>query len=217
MSDDRQILLDAEVIYGAMRREKTWQLLFVGMTVATILAVASATLVMVSMRPPAPVVVPFDPETGMAVPNASVEAVSLDEQEAVVQSLVFRYVMDRETYNQLDNDIRISRALARSTGVARAGLMRQWDSRSGEFLPDRYGDRTQVNTVVTSITILDGSRVHVRMRKTLRSPDGVTGGNFTAVLAYEFSPGEERTLEAVWQNPLGFTVTDYSLFQDRRE
>ena len=217
MANKEQTLLDAEIIYGAMRREKIWQMLFIGMTLAAIIAVGATSFVLAAMRPPAPVIVPFDPDTGLAVPNAAVEGISLDEQGAVVQSLVYRYVVDRETYNQLDNDIRIARALSRSVGTARAGLLRQWDSGSTEFLPDRYGERTQVDTVITSITILENGRVQVRMRKTLRSSDGETAGNFTAVLAYEFAPGEERTLEAVWQNPLGFTVTEYALYQDRRE
>jgi len=53
------------------------------------------------------------------------------------------------------------------------------------------------------------------MRKRLDSPDGSTLGNFTAVVGYEFQPGEERTLEAVWKNSLGFSVTEYAIYADR--
>lgn len=212
---DPQTVLDAEVIYGAQRRERVWQLSFAGMTAVAVLSLGAAAFVVAAVRPPAPIIVPFDPNTGMAVPNAAVGAISLDERSAVVQSLVYQYVVDRETYNQLDNDIRINRALQRSHGAARRGLVRQWDSGSDDYLPRVYGAKTSVETVVTSITIIDEGRLQVRMRKRLRSPDGETLGNFTANVAYTFEPGEERTLEAVWQNPLGFVVNKYSIFADR--
>lgn len=214
---DPQTILDAEIIYGAMRRERFWQILFAAMAVMAMGAIGSAAAVMVLLRPPAPIVVPFDPTTGLAVPNASVDAISLDERDAVVQSLIYQYVQDRETYNQVDNDLRIRRALSRSHGTARTNLLRLWDSDAEGNLPGRYGSRTQVDAVITGITLLSNGRAQVRMRKRLRNPDGATVGNLTAVIGYEFRPGEERTLEAVWQNPLGFQITEYSLTNDRRE
>lgn len=217
MSENLQTILETEVIYGAMQREKLWKIAFAGMTFAAVVAVCSSAAVMVWYKPLAPIVVPFDPETGMAVPNASVEAVTLSERTAVVQSLVYQYVIDRENYNQIDNDIRINRALARTEGNARRGLISLWDSGSEDYLPNRYGDRTQVDVAVTGITLLDEDRVQVRMRKRLNNPDGATVGNFTAVIGFQFETSEQPTLEAVWRNPLGFTVTDYQLYQDRRE
>jgi type IV secretion system protein VirB8 len=217
MSDTLETILDAEVIYGAMQRERLWKFAFAGMTVAAVVAISSASAVMVWHKPLAPIVIPFDPETGMAVPNASVEAVTLSERTAVVQSLVYQYVIDRETYNQIDNDIRINRALARTEGNARTGLVELWDSGSEKYLPTRYGDRTQVEVVVTGITLLDENRVQLRMRKRLSNPDGATVGNFTAVIGFQFETSEQPTLEAVWRNPLGFLVTNYQLYQDRRE
>ncbi|WP_299794187.1 type IV secretion system protein [uncultured Marivita sp.] len=216
MADDPKNVLEAEIIYGAMQREKIWKIAFAGMAVTAAVAVFASAAVMVWHKPPAPIVVPFDPTTGMAVPNASVEAVTLDERAAVVQALVYQYVTDRETYNQIDNDLRINRALARTKGTARRGLVELWDSSSERYLPDRYGDRTQVDVVVTGITLLDEDRVQVRMRKRLTNPDGSNTGNFTAVIGYDFEAEEQATLEAVWRNPLGFVVTDYELYQDRR-
>ena len=217
MSENPQTILETEVIYGAMQREKLWKIAFAGMTFATVVAVCASAAVMVWHKPLAPIVVPFDPETGMAVPNASVQAVTLSERTAVVQSLIYQYVIDRENYNQIDNDIRINRSLARTEGNARRGLISLWDSGSEDYLPTRYGDRTQVDVAVTGITLLDEDRVQVRMRKRLTNPDGATVGNFTAVIGFQFETSEQPTLEAVWRNPLGFTVTDYQLYQDRRE
>lgn len=217
MNNNSKNILEAEVIYGAMHREKIWKIAFAGMTVAAIVSVCASAAVMVWHQPPAPIVVPFDPETGMAVPNAAIEAVTLNERSAVVQSLVYQYVIDRETYNQIDNDIRINRVLDRTKRGARRGLVELWDSGSERYLPNRYGDRTQVDVVVTGITLLDEDRVQVRMRKRLTNPDGANTGNFTAVIGFDFVTEEQSTLEAVWRNPLGFIVTDYVIYQDRRE
>lgn len=217
MSADPQTILEAEVIYGAMRREKIWMFAALAAGTVALGAVGAAAGVLYAMRPPAPIIVPFDPTTGLAVPNASVTAVSLDERAAVVQSLIWQYVTDRETYNQIDNDLRINRALDRTVGTARQGLLRLWDSSSEDFLPDRYGNRTQVEVVISSVTLLSNDRVQVRLRKRLSNLDGATVGNFTAVIGFAFEPGEERTLEAVWANPLGFQITEYSISQDRRE
>lgn len=217
MEQKGKTILEAEVIYGALRRERFWQLGFGIMTLCAVAAIGAASTVVVSYRPPAPILIPFDPATGLAVPNASVTGVSLDERTAVVQSLFHQYVTSRETYNQIDNDLRINRVLARTTGTARQGLLRLWDSGSEDYLPKRYGTRTQVEVVINSITLLGENRIQVRMRKQLSSPDGTTVGNFTAVASYDFTAIEETTLEAVWQNPLGFTVSEYQLYKDRRE
>ena len=34
---------------------------------------------------------------------------------------------------------------------------------------------------------------------------------FVATVGFAFHPRTERTLEAVWKNPLGFTVTSYRI------
>lgn len=81
----------------------------------------AATVAILDVDPP-PVVVPYDPNTGMALPNAAVEAVRVTENQAVIEAEVFRYVTQRETYNQLDNDVRVRRILAMSDGNAEASL-----------------------------------------------------------------------------------------------
>ena len=43
-------------------------------------------------------------------------AVRVTENEAIIEAEVFRYVTDRETYNQLDNDLRVRRVLEMSDG-----------------------------------------------------------------------------------------------------
>ena len=105
-------VIEEELIYGARRRERVWKAIA---GVASLFGVtgclAAAAVAVLDVDPP-PALVPYDPSTGMALPEASVQAVSLAERPAMIQAQVFRYVVDRETYNQLDNDLRVRRVMA---------------------------------------------------------------------------------------------------------
>lgn len=215
MSDAAQTLT-AEVIYGAFRREKQWKLAFAGMAVVAGVATLSAAYVVTSFTPPAPVVVPYDVNTGVAMRNAAVEAISLSEDDAIISASIYRYVVDRETYNQVDNDVRVRRAMEMSEGAALAGLRRLWNSATPSYPPEVYGDRSVIEVNVTGIARITNDRAQVRMVKRLITPDGVNEGAFTSVLKFAFEPGEEKTLEAVWQNPLGFQIQEYSITADKK-
>jgi type IV secretion system protein VirB8 len=40
---------------------------------------------------------------------------------------------------------------------------------------------------------------------------------FTATLMFAFQPEQTRSIDDVWQNPFGFTVTQYAIRSDRSE
>ena len=68
-----------------------------------------------------------------------------------------------------------------------------------------------------SITHISANRAQVRLRKRLNSPRGSQNGLFTATLMFEFRPENSRSIDDVWQNPFGFTVTEYAIRSDRLE
>jgi len=178
-------IIEEELVYGARRRELMWQKL--GLTG-----------------------MPFDSETGMALPNAMVESVSLTERPAIIEAQVYRYVIDRETYNQLDNDVRVRWVLDQSDGAL-------WTSGHEAYPPDSYGTDARLEVEVLSITHISANRAQVRLRKRLNSPRGTQNGLFTATLMFEFRPENSRSIDDVWQNPFGFTVTEYAIRSDRLE
>ena len=120
-------IIEEELVYGARRRELMWQKLgLTGMAFGMAGCLAAALVALFDVDPP-PMIVPFDSATGMALPNAIVEAVSLTERPAIIEAQVYRYVIDRETYNQLDNDVRVRRVLDQSDGYGRrAELLFRW-------------------------------------------------------------------------------------------
>ena len=210
-------VIEEELVYGARRRELFWQKLGLAGLGFGALGCLAAALVAILDVDPAPMIVPFDSETGMALPNAAVEAVSLAERPAIIEAQVFRYVTDRETYNQLDNDLRVARVLSHSDGAASASLRALWTSGSEAYPPDTYGEDARLEVEILSITLISANRAQVRLRKRLSSPRGSQTGLFTATLLFAFRPEERRSIDEVWQNPFGFTVTEYAVRSDRLE
>ena len=209
--------IEEELIYGARRREQLWQKLGLGGMAFGIIGCLSAAAVAVLDVDPEPVVVPFNPETGMALPNAQVETQRITENQAIIESVAFRYVTDRETYNQLDNDVRVRSILERSDGAALASMRSLWDSANPNYPPEVYGDNARLDVEVLSITRIGVNRAQVRLRKRLTSNQGVQAGLFTATMLFEFRPEERRSIDDVWSNPFGFTVIEYSIRSDRLE
>ena len=210
-------VVQEEMIYGALRREAFWKrLALVGMGFGALGCIAAAVVALNKEVPP-PALIPFDPATGLAMPQANVASVSLDNQSAVVESMVYRYVLDRETFNQLDNDLRIKSVRDRSASGAEASLVALWSAGNADYPPDKYGPQSRMDVQILSVTLISEDRAQVRLRKRLTNLDGTTEGLFTATLAYEFRTDEARDLEAVWGNPHGFTVTEYSINSDRLE
>lgn len=166
---------------------------------------------------PPPVVVPYDPETGFALPEVSVGATEVTANQAVIEAEIFRYVTDREVYNQLDNDLRVTSVLQRSDGRAEASVRAQWSSANPQYPPTVYGDSATLDVEILSINLIGDNRSTVRLRKRLTSLQGIQAGLFTATLMFEFRPEEARTIDQVWANPFGFTVTEYAIRSDRLE
>ena len=216
MAKDLEII-EEELIYGARRRERLWQKVALAGALFGVVGCLSAAAVAVLDVDPAPVVVPYDPETGMALPNAAVGAVRVTENEAIIEAEVFRYVTDRETYNQLDNDLRVRRVLEMSDGAAEGSMRALWNSANDSYPPTAYGNGARLDVEVLPITPVGRDRAQVRLRKRLTSPQGVQTGLFSATLLFEFRPEERRSIDEVWTNPFGFTVTEYAIRSDRLE
>lgn len=216
MAEDHEII-EEELVYGARRRELFWQKLGVTGLGFGALGCLAAALVAILDTDPAPLIVPFDSETGMALPNAVVEAVTLTERPAIIEAQIFRYVTNREAYNQLDNDLRVARVLAQSDGAAATSLRALWTSGHEDYPPQNYGEDARLEVEILSITLISANRAQVRLRKRLSAPRGSQTGLFTATLMFAFRPEERRAIDDVWQNPFGFTVTEYAIRSDRLE
>ena len=210
-------IVEEELIFGARRRERVWKALAgLGLLFGVAGCLAAAAVAVLDVDAP-PALVAYDPNTGMALPEAAVQAVTLNERPAVIQSEIYRYVAARETYNQLDNDLRVRGVLSQSQGPAADTLRALWTSGHDAYPPTAYGSQARIDVEVLSITLITNDRAQVRLRKRLIAPEGVTTGLFTVTLMFAFEPDQRRSIDEVWTNPLGFVVRDYAIVSDRLE
>jgi len=215
--DEETAIIEEELVYGALRRERLWQRLgLLGLIFGILGCLGAAAVAILDVDPP-PVVVPYDPNTGFALPEASVGATTVTENQAIIEAEVFRYVTDREVYNQLDNDVRIRSVLRRSDGAAQASLRQIWNSANAQYPPTVYGPNARLEVEILSINRIGNNRASVRLRKRLTSINGGQAGRFTGRRLFAFRPGTRRTIDEVWTNPFGFTVIEYSIRSDRLE
>ena len=92
-----------------------------------------------------------------------------------------------------------------------------WTSGQDSYPPTRYGAAAEMAVEIASITLIGDNRAQVRLRKRLTGPQGAQDGSFTATLMFAFQPERTRSIDDVWQNPFGFTVTQYAIRSDRSE
>ena len=208
---------EEELIYGERRRGAFWQKFGIAGWGFGALGCLMAAVVAASHETPAPVLVPFDPSSGMALPTANLQAISLDHRDAVVQSLVHSYVRDRETFNQLDNDVRVRSVIDRSSGAALASMRSLWSSENPDYPERKYGPRARMDVEILSVTLITEDRAQVRLRKRLADDGDITEGLFSATLAFRYETTEARPLDEVWTNPFGFSVYEYAITSDRLE
>ena len=208
-------IFEEELVYGARKEAAMWKrIAFISSGFGAAGCLAAALVAILIDKPP-PALIPFDPSTGAALPMANVGTISLAEREAVMQSLVYAYVRDRESYNQLDNDLRIESVFSRSTGQAARSLQGLWNEQNPDYPPSIYGENSRIDVAISSIADIGNNRAQARITKRLTTLDGMTEGTFIVTLAYDYDPSTLRSLDGVWSNPFGFTVSDYTVAAER--
>ena len=158
-----------------------------------------------------PVVITVDNQTGLSQVRSRIGDVTLDDDEAITQSYLYRYVRDRETYDPIDNAKRIEGVYAESTEQAAESLFAVWGEDTMEHPSNIYGDRGKVTVRIRSISFIDPDTASLHIRKLIRDGGAVAERDYVVTLDFRYARGGERVLEALWQNPLGFTVTSYRI------
>lgn len=149
-------------------------------------------------------------DTGIVERGVTVKRASVDQQQAVVESLIYAYVKDRETYDVDDNEYRILSVFRRSATNVRRPLEQLWTRGHDAYPPEVYGRDGKVEVAITNVVMIDNDTAQVRFTKTLRRPNAQTEqGNFVATVTYEFKPSTVDNNLLLWQNPFGFQVTGY--------
>jgi len=201
--------LEHELIFGAIDRENRWRRIAYITSAFGFFGCLLAGIVAVSVQQPAPELVPYDIRNGVVLQNVKVGSISTTQKEMIVESMIYSYVNDRETYDFFDNDIRIESVKSRSTSEALRSLIALWDSRSPDYLPSQYSNKDRIDVAVLGINLLPDNRAQIDIRKRLISVDGIKDGSFRVMMEYQLNPKRLDNLESVWKNPFGFVATNY--------
>ena len=161
-----------------------------------------------------PYVIWGDARTGVSEQLLQVKPAPLEQRGALIQSALVSYVTDRESYYTAGIDERINSVLVRSEGQANSSLVALWSSSISKenYPPTRYGSKTYVSVKVVSVKIPRTGEAIVRFSKTKSSSTSdVRTQFFEAVIGYKVAPGVEKSIQKVWDNPIGFFVTNYNV------
>ncbi|MFV0297397.1 MAG: virB8 family protein [Hyphomicrobiaceae bacterium] len=214
---EQRTILETELIFGVRRRERiAYALAFVG--VLTGLAGAASVALMMPLKQTEAYLTIVDKDTGIAERTVTIENAVMEHSEAVTQSLLYRYVLDRETFDEADNDSRILNVFRRSSYAEREKIKALWTEDSPNFPPKVYGSDAKISVEITNISPISDKAALVRFVKTLTNlgePDQV--GKFSATVAFEFTPETRSNNRLVWENPYGFQVVSYRVAAETLE
>ncbi|AYF04162.1 VirB8-like hypothetical protein (plasmid) [Paracoccus yeei] len=216
VSEQRTLVL-RQLFIEPTRREKLAWIVAAGGIVCGILGMGT-TLALLPLKETQAFLTIVDRDTGIAERAVEVERAHLEHADAVKQSLLYSYVLARESYDTTDNEARMLRVDRQSADAARQSLRTLWTGSNPNYPPKLYGQSGRVAIEILSINLVDDKTAQVRFTKTLsQTGQPERQGNFTATVAFQFLPTQETALELVWQNPFGFVVTSYRVTSDSLE
>lgn len=199
-------------LYGLAQRSARRAWIVAGGFAVIALVALTHSLYTLSRHQVEPIVITVDRQTGQYELPSRLGTVTLDDDEAITQSYLFRYVRDRETYDPADNVPRIEAVYAESTDQAADSLYDIWgDAKAGSHPFNVYGDDGKVTVLIRSISFIDHDTASIRLVKNIRDGSAAITREFVVTLDFIYERAGERVLEAVWRNPLGFQVTRYRI------
>lgn len=204
-----------EEIFLSARRRAALAWVFAGICLLIALASVFAVAALVPLKESRPYLFMVNETNATTERVVEVQPMDIAEDEAVIQANVVRYVIDRETYDKHDNRTRIERVVRLSGDTALNDLQDTWaDPSTNDAHPDKlYGDTVRILTRVRSVSLdtrNDTALVFLTLERRQSGTRPVTA-NGVASLSYAFDPASVRTIEELWDNPLGFKVLTYRL------
>lgn len=202
--------LNHDLYFGLRRRERlAWIMAITSALSAAVLA--TAIFIMMPLKTTQAYLGLVDQQTGDVIRAYEVGQASLTERDAVIESWIYNYVLDRETHDIHDQQLRLERVISRSMGKARDDLLDLWNPKSSRFIRNILSRDTRVFVSINAITLLADKTAQVRLQK--RIVDGTREGNsnYIVTLSYRFTPATTASDRMIWENPFGFQVTDYRI------
>lgn len=198
-------------MYVRRKRREVFPWIIAILTSACAAALAIAIAIMMPLKTTEAYLGLVDQETGDILRAYQVDAASVTEREAVIESWIYTYVIDRETYDIHDQQRRLERIVDRSAGTARADFIELWSPGSPRYIRNVLPRDARVFVTISSITLLDEDTAQVRLQKRIVEGQREGTSSYIATLSYRFKPITPAPDKLIWENPFGFQVTNYRL------
>lgn len=205
-----------EELYLSCKRRARMAYLVAGVAgVISVLSV-SAVMLLTPLKTVEPIVITVDKNTGLANVSSTLGELSLSDDEAVTQSLLFRYTRDRETYAAYDHKGRLEAVFEMSRGSAASDLKGLYKQENPNNPMNIYGSSGIVSVEIQSVVLTETDRATIRMKKTARKQPGApeNSRNYVATVTFAFDRTGAMSLKERWNNPTGFFVTNYRIDEE---
>lgn len=204
---DQDLFAD-EIVLGHRRRSR-WAIIFALLCMVLAIACVGAISMLAPLKETQAYVILVDEKTGLSERLTMVHQDALVQGEALTQALLVSYVTDREVFDRTGAEHRVNSVLRRSKDTAAEDWVALWSSGHEDYPPAKRDDGDRILVKVRNIVLLDRETAQVRFTKKLITKRGQREGAFVATVGFEFNPKVERSIEQVWENPMGFQVASY--------
>lgn len=202
-----------EEMHLSLKRRTRLACLVSFVSLAIALFASMALFALVPLKTIEPVVITVDKNTGLANVDTRLNGLSLSDDEAVTQSLIYRYVRDRETYDAGDLSERLEVVFDLSKGEAQTDMQALYAEENPNNPMSIYGRSGRVLVRIQSVVLQPGNRALLRMEKSIQTQAAAvpTVRNFVVSLSYGFDRTGTMSLQERWDNPTGFFIDDYRI------
>ena len=212
-SDNPAMIAWEEEMHLSLRRRARWAVIAAAVCLVIVLLQSMALYGLFPLKTIEPIVITVDKNTGLANVDTRLNGLSLSDDEAVTQSLIYRYVRDRETYDAGDLTERLEVVFDLSKGEAQTDMQALYAEDNPNSPISIYGRSGRVLVRIQSIVLQPGNRALLRLEKSIQDQAGVvpTTRNFVVSVSYGFDRTGTMSLQERWDNPTGFYIDDYRI------
>lgn len=202
-----------EELYLSLRGRLRWAVLFAAACFVVMIVLSLTLYGLFPLKSIEPIVITVDKNTGLANVDSRLNGLSLSDDEAITQSLIYRYIRDRETYDFGDLEERLERVFDLSDAEAQTDMRALYADDNPNNPIAIYGRNSRVLVRIQSVVLQPNNRALIRLEKSIQAQAGIqpTQRNFVVSLSYGFDRTGTMSLQERWDNPTGFYVDDYRI------
>ncbi len=172
-----------------------------------------ALIIVLPLKSVEPFVVTVDRNTGYTEVTRPLGEGTLQQDEAVIQFDLVRYLNARETYNPAVLEQNYTLAQSLSSGTAAKEHKALWDAANPDNPSAVYGRGAAIDVRITSVSLLNERTASIRFQRELRQNTTQSVTHWNAILTFRHNT-KPASMEERFMNPLGFEVTSYRLTQE---